>query len=127
MDEGKVNDEDLVEEILPKCYRNSGQTRDYTKTIGMKKADTKRPLMLSMKTLGEKEEFMSKLWMLKNLKMKFAKVSITNDYTIDEKEMIKEYVQEANERNAKESKGYKWKVRGTPKDGLKIVRFRSEE
>ena len=83
--------------------------------------------MLRMKTTEEKNKFMSKLWMLKNHKMKFGKMSITNDHTIEERNMIKEHVQEANRRNTEESKEFKWKVRGTPKDSLKIIRIRIEE
>ena len=59
--------------------------------------------------------------------MKYGKVSITNDLTLEERRMIKEHVQEANKRNTEESKEFKWKVRGSPKDGLKIIRIRTEE
>lgn len=54
LDEGKVSDEDLVEELL-----SATETQHRPATIhrlGMKKTDTKRPLMLRMKTRGEKEE-----------------------------------------------------------------------
>ena len=56
-------------------------------------------MLLRMASTHEKEEFMSKLWMLKSVKMKFNKISITNDYTLDERKMIKKYVEEENMRN----------------------------
>ena len=67
------------------------------------------------------------LWMLQDLRIKLGKLSITNDRTLEERKMIKEHVKESNRRNAEESKEFRWKVRGTLKDGLKIIRIRSEK
>ena len=52
--------------------------------------------------------------MLKN-KISFKKVSITNDYTLGERKMIRTLVDEAN--------GYVWKVRGAPKEGMRIIKI----
>ena len=51
--------------------------------------------MLRMQTATDKEEFMSNLWMLKQLQTKFKKLSITHDYTKDERKAIRELVDEA--------------------------------
>ena len=68
--------------------------------------------MLHKQMATDKKEFMSKLWMLKQIRMKFKKLSITNDYTKDEREAIKELVNEAKKRNNADTTGYIWKVRG---------------
>ena len=95
--------------------------------LGVEKADKDRPILLRMQSTREKEEFMSKLWMLKNVKMKFNKLSITNDYTLDERKMIKKCVEEANKRNMTGTIGYTWKVRGTPKEGMRIIKIAKQE
>lgn len=119
------NDGDLVKDIFSATATQHAPVTMYR--LGPKKTNTTRPLLLRMKTIEEKDEFMSRLWMLKNLKMKYGKMSITNDHTLEERRMIKEHVQEANKRNTEESKEFKWKVRGSPKDGLKIIRIRTKE
>ena len=95
--------------------------------LGPKKAYKNRPILLRMHSTREKEEFMSKLWMLKNVKMKFKNLSVTNDYSLDERKMIKKYVEEANKRNTTGTKGYLWKVRGTPKEGMRIIKIAKQE
>ena len=37
--------------------------------------------------------------------------------------MIKKCIEEAKRMNTTETNQYQWKVRGTPKDGLKLVRI----
>ena len=83
--------------------------------------------MVRMKSINEKEEFMSKLWMLKPVQMKFKKLSITNDYTLDERMIIKDYVEEAKKRNMIGTKEYAWKVRGTPREGMKLIKIKIHE
>ena len=89
--------------------------------LGSKKVDKIRPILLRMESTQQKEELMSKLWMLKNLKQKY--LSITNDYTLNERNIIKKYVEEANARNTNGTKDYIWKVRGTPKEGMKLIKI----
>ena len=123
--EDGISDEHQIKEIF-----TSTTTQHAPMSIcrlGPKKANKIRPIMLRMQSLSEKEEFMSKLWMLKNVRMKFKNLSITNDYTLDERKMIKECVAEANRRNTTGTKGYLWKVRGTPKEGLRIIKIASQE
>lgn len=70
---------------------------------------------------------MSKLWMLKCVKKKFNRLSITNDYTLDERKIMKDYVEEANKRNMTRMKGYVWKVRGTPRQGMRLIKIAMQE
>ena len=79
-----------------------------------------------MKSKEEKDDFMSKLWMLKNVRMKFKGMSITHDYTLEERKMIREYVEEANRRNKAETNEYRWKVRGTPRGGLWLMKITNQ-
>ena len=48
------------------------------------------------------------------------------DETVNERMMIKEFVNKAKEENTKEPSDtkYIWRVRGTPKNGLTIRRFK---
>ena len=53
-------------------------------------------------------------------------VSITNDFTLEERKQIKEMVDEAKRRNDNESndgtsKDYAWKLRGNPRIGMRLV------
>ena len=62
---------------------------------------------------------------LKNLKgadAVYHKLSIRDDYTIQEREMVRKFVNDANEKN-KADNTTEWKVRGTPKNGLRVVRI----
>ena len=78
-----------------------------------------------MKNSDEKEEFMSKLWMLKNATTRYQNISITHDYTLEERNMIRKWVEEAKRRNTHGTDEYRWKVRGTPRTGLRLVQIMS--
>ena len=65
---------------------------------------------------------MARLGNLKNAEEAFRKISIREDYTIEEREMVRDMVKKAAEKNDAENK-QEWKVRGTPKTGLRLVRI----
>ena len=65
---------------------------------------------------------MSRLGNLKNAEEIYHKVSIRDDYTIEEREIIKEWVKKAAQKN-KEENTQSWKVRDTPKNGLRLVKI----
>ena len=100
-----MTDKEHIDEIFKTTNTESCPIAFYR--LGSKRPDANRPIMLRMRTISEKEEFMSKLWMLGQLK---KKLSITHDYTIDERKVIKEYVEEAKKRNNTSTTGYVWKV-----------------
>ena len=60
---------------------------------------------------------------------KFGGLSITEDYTVAERECIRSQVKEANEMNAKEpiDSEYIWKVRGSPKNGIRIMKLKKRK
>ena len=93
--------------------------------LGKQNANKKRPLKLRMNSEKEKMEIMSRLKFLKNAEEKFKKISITDDYTIAERAQIKEWKEKATIKNNEENQdsGYIWKVRGNPKNGIRLVRF----
>ena len=58
--------------------------------LGMKKYDRQRPLRVTMETLDEKMEFMSKLGLLSGAEKDFKNINVTDDYTIAEREEIRQ-------------------------------------
>ena len=62
---------------------------------------------------------------LKNADEQFKKLSVTDDYTEEERHLIRTWVQKANVKNCEENDNstFVWKVRGTPKNGLRLVKF----
>ena len=73
---------------------------------------------------NEKEMIMTSLGKLKNAVEKFKRISATDDYTAEERDAIKNKVTEARNKSEVERKGiYIWKVRGSPKNGLRLIRF----
>ena len=121
LEEGEISDTQLIKDIFEAT--DTQQEPSFINRLGPKRDGKTRPLMVRMRNKEEKEQFMSKLWMLKNARRRFKRMSITNDYTLEERYMIKKYVEEAKIRNTTERNEYQWKVRGTPKEGLKLVRI----
>lgn len=95
--------------------------------LGQKKEDRTRPLLVHMTNTDQKDEFMSKLWMLKNVRSRFGNISIAHDLTSEERNLIKKWVEEAERRNMKETNEYRWRVRGTPRTGMRLVKIMKEE
>ena len=87
--------------------------------LGKTNENNKRPLKLVMKS--KDVNVMKRLGNLKN-NDKYRNVSVRDDYTLEERELIKEWVKKANEKNKKDNTD-EWKVRGTPKNGLRLVRI----
>ena len=57
---------------------------------------------------------------LKNTENKFGKIRVTNDDTSGEREQIKNWVKKAEEKSSGDSI---YRVRGDPKNGLRLVAF----
>ena len=90
--------------------------------LGSKSTDRIRPVKITLESSEKKSEFMSKLWKLKYGSEKFQKISITEDFTQDERNEIKLWVEEAKQRTRKEDK-YIWKVRGSPRTKISLVKM----
>ena len=64
---------------------------------------------------------------LRNLKGMdaYKSISITNDYTLNERLLIKEFHEKTKRKNAsEEDSNYIWRTKGSPKNGLSIIRIR---
>ena len=61
---------------------------------------------------------------LKGTENELGKISITGDYTNSERDLIKIWVKKAAEKSAQDS-NYVYRVRGNPKNGLRLVSFTS--
>jgi len=94
--------------------------------LGIKQNERKRPLKIVMKSIDEKTKLMSRLGRLRNASEQFKKIRVTDDYTMEEREEIKRWVILANESNKNVTKDYAWKVRGTPKTGLRLARVNNK-
>ena len=92
--------------------------------IGRQDNSKKRPIKIVFNSSEDREKVMENL---KNLKGKdqYKGISITEDYTISERQMIREFTSLAKEKNVNEPENsdFIWKVRGTPKNGLVLKRF----
>ena len=95
--------------------------------IGQKTEGKKRPIKITLSNVSDKNKIMENL---RNLKDKgYNGISITEDYTFAEREMIKDFrekAKSANEQLAPDSE-MTWVVRGNPKNGLftkKVKKFK---
>ena len=92
--------------------------------IGRPDNNKKRPIKIILQNKQEKDKIMNNLRNLKDHN-EFKGISITDDYTMSERQMIKEFATKAKEKSSLEPDGsnYVWRVRGTPKNGLILKRY----
>ena len=84
-----------------------------------------RPLKITVDTEEQKEKIMRNLSNLKG-NDDYGGISIKEDYTINERMLIREYVEQAKALNALETtkrSKFEYRVRGTPKNGLFLKKF----
>ena len=119
--EGETTDENMIKYIFEATKTEYNPMELFR--LGVKNPVKARPIMLRMKSKIDKQELMAKLWMLKDAKTKFTHLSITDDYTVEERKTIKAYVEESRKRNNTRPMGFRWKVRGTPRQGMRLVKI----
>ena len=92
--------------------------------IGRPHPEKKRPILVVTNTDGDKEKIMQNLSNLKD-KADFKGISVTEDYTPAERQMLTDWREKAKAKNNDEEPNSKfiWRVRGTPKNGLMLKRF----
>ena len=94
-----------------------------------KEEHPKRPIIVEFKCEQDKDKIMSNLKKLKG-HTSYHRISVTDDYTLAERELINQYRQEAQKKNAgEENEDYYFAVRGSPRTGLslkKITKQRKE-
>ena len=92
--------------------------------VGKKKEQGSRPLKIIMASVQNKDNIMRNLGKLKDAPENLRKISVTDDYTQEEQESIRQKVAEAKKMTETKGEGkYVWRVRGTPKNGLILRRF----
>ena len=101
-----------------------------TERIGQQAPDLskKRPIKIVFNNEEDKEKVMANLRNLKDNQM-YKGISITADYTFNERILIKEYYEKAKAKNAQEGNdcNYVWRVRGTPKNGLSLKKLNKDK
>ena len=76
-----------------------------------------------MKTYECKSQIMSRLSNLKNSEERFRTLSIRDDHTFEERQLIKEWSTKTKSMNAAVTNNECfYKLRGSPKNGLRIIR-----
>ena len=93
--------------------------------IGITDTNKRKPILITFFSKQDKEKIMNNLPNLKG-KTDFKGISITEDYTISERQLIKEFRKTARDKNALEldNSNFIWKVRGNPRSGLIVKRFK---
>ena len=90
--------------------------------LGAPAENKKRPVKLVMKNIGDKDQVKSRLGNLREAEEIYRRLSVRDDYTTNERDLVRDYVKQAKERNDAENTDA-WKVRGTPKNGLRLVKI----
>ena len=111
-------DEELVANLFDKMHFS--HTPKSITRLGKKTATNTRPVKVVMATLTEKKNIMRSLPNLKNTE--YTRLSITNDYTKNDRKIISEWVKEAELRNTIETGTSSWKVKGSPSTKLRLVK-----
>ena len=112
-------DDDFVRNFL--SIVGADATPESKTRLGNKVDGKIRPLRLVMKSTEEKDRVMSRLVNLKNADDRYRKVSVRDDYSIEERNLIKQWSDKAAAKNQAENTN-EYKVRGNPKNGLRLVR-----
>ena len=121
--EAKKADEDFLNLFIG-ALETTLTTFKSVSRIGKSDPTRKRPIKVVMHNEEEKNKIMANLRNLKD-QVAFKGLSVTDDYTVTERKMIKEWTDKVKENNDKESpdSNYIWRVRGTPKNGLRLKKF----
>ena len=95
---------------------------NYVGRIGNESNRT-RPIKVVFKDSHVKYRFMKRLKELKQHD-KYSNMSITDDVTRMERDLVKEWKKKANARNQRErNKDYVWRVRGSSREGLYLKKI----
>ena len=117
--ENKTKDQLYVDELFKTIGVNSVSVA--VTRLGKLDENKARPLKVKLANESEQQLVMSRLSNLKNSEDRFRKISITNDYTVKERDEIRKWVTKAKEKNNTAEANVIWRVNGTPKNGLRLV------
>ena len=121
-EEASANDREFVTQLIGTL----GLSTAYKNCLRIGKFDPskKRPIKVVLNSEAEKNNIMENLKALKGQES-FRGISLTYDYTVTERQLIKEYSEKAKENNHNEppNSRYVWRLRGSPKNGLRLKKF----
>ena len=122
-DESPDGDERFVNAFLTQVGCEKASLKSM-KRIGSNQPDKVRPILVQLKNEEEKTRIMNNLRKLKDIQI-FTGISITDDYTLAEREMIKTYRMKAKELNNENiNSDTIIRVRGSPKNGLFLKKIK---
>ena len=120
-EEVEGNDATYIKDILKKL--NVQEEPESITRLGKPNESKRRVMKICMKTKEAKVNVMSNLGFLKGTEEVFGKISVTEDYTVSEREKLREFSAKAKEEEKKDPSRV-FKVRGDPKNGLRIISYR---
>ena len=120
------DDEEFVNALLKELCVGAVKAK-FMVRIGKIENGKARPLKVTFHNENDKVKVLDNLKQLKG-KSEFGGISIKEDFTISERNLVKEYVQKANEKNQSEpvDSEYVWRVRGSPKNRLFLKKVMKE-
>ena len=118
------NDSVFIKTLITNVVSQEIKTINITR-LGAENKDKRRPIKVSLNTELEKGQVMSNLANLKGNEA-YKRISVTEDYTISERKMIQEMRDQVRTKNDAEPENseFVYRLRGTPKNGLQIRRFK---
>lgn len=123
---GMTERADTADGTLVKGLFDAIQVKHSPKSVirlGKTKNKTPRPLKIEMKNVTQKKELMKALPMLKDIGANYSRLSITDDHTKKDREILRFWVSEARKRTSNETGNAKWKVRGSPLTKLRLIKI----
>ena len=119
-EEIKKEDDGYVKEIL-KILGVKNTPASVTR-LGNANDKKRRPIKVVMRSKEDKLYVMNNLTKLKGTQEHLGKISITDDYTTADREEIRRWVKKAEAMSAEDAEKV-YKVRGDPKNGMKLIWF----
>ena len=114
------NDKEYILDILEQIGLANIKPK-YMMRLGKVSENKGRTIKVEMKSKEDKDKVMSNLKFLKGTEDYFGKIRITDDYTRNERDMIRDMVNKA-EAKSEEDPNNTYRVRGDPKNGLRLIR-----
>jgi hypothetical protein len=123
----KDNDKQFVNDMIKDISVGAFTAKSIVR-IGKTEKEKNRPIKVVFNNKEEKSKVMSNLRHLKGKEV-YNKISITDDYTMSERKMVKDYVDMAKQKNRELGNDAKTiiLVRGTPKNGLYLKELMKEK
>ena len=119
------NDKQYILDILEQI-RLADIKPKYMMRLGEIKENKGRTIKVEMKIKEDKDKVMNNLKFLKGTEDYFGKIRITDDYTRNERDMIRDMVKKAEAKSV-EDPNNTYRVRGNPKNGLHLIRVHKEQ